>query len=253
MVGSVSALSLDYDTYKNDSSTPTNFNTNLETVFDFDQGTAGSVANKAGGPTGAYNYKPVIAYEKDGNGYGVITTTTNTAMYKENISWNDFTISVDVNTMSAGHLLTLKDSDGDFIYLTSSATTPLTLTYDGVTGSVKSYVNPTTADKTLNWTTITLVRESNVLTLYVDGLSQGSLTEVLSEGEEVASITGLQFANRFTGGNPSAPINATIDNVTLWSRALSAKEVRAFAVPEPTTATLSLLALAGLAARRRRK
>lgn len=35
--------------------------------------------------------------------------------------------------------------------------------------------------------------------------------------------------------------------------ALTASEVKALTVPEPATATLSLLALAGLAARRRRK
>lgn len=46
------------------------------------------------------------------------------------------------------------------------------------------------------------------------------------------------------------------DNIALWSRALSATEVKTLStlpVPEPATATLSLLALAGLAMRRRRK
>ena len=44
-----------------------------------------------------------------------------------------------------------------------------------------------------------------------------------------------------------------IDNLYVWNRALGTTEVKALVVPEPATATLSLLALCGLAARRRRK
>lgn len=62
---------------------------------------------------------------------------------------------------------------------------------------------------------------------------------------------GLQFGAAF-GGSRIFP-EAEISNVTLWNKTLTATEVKGLMIPEPTTATLSLPALAGLAARRRRK
>lgn len=246
LAGYAAAASLDYDIYKDDSSSP--YNQGLLTVFDFDQGTAGSAANKAGGDTGGYSDKPLITYEGD-NGYGTINSAA-TRMWKSDLSLGDFTISMDVNTMTAGHLLTMRANNTEFIHLTSSAESPLTLTYSGVTGSVESTIGATSGDKTLDWATITLVRSANILTLYVNGESQGSLTA------KATTFSGLQIGALFgegTQGGTSAPaINATIDNLTIWGKALSAAEVSSFVIPEPTTATLSLLALAGLAARRRR-
>ena len=58
------------------------------------------------------------------------------------------------------------------------------------------------------------------------------------------------------GGRNIGVGNATdfsFTNVQLYSGVLSATQISQLSVPEPTTATLSLLALAGLAARRRRK
>ena len=246
LTGMAAAESLDYHDYAN--VTPeSSYLTDLYTVWDFD-GTAGNNASKVGGSNGGYNDTPKIAYETGNttDGYGVVNETAG-RLYKSGMELRDFTISVDVNTMTVGHLLTLQDSSSKFIYLTSSDTTPLTLTYDGIEGSVESNVNPTSESATLDWTTITLTRSSDVLTLYVNGVSQGTLTG------GSASISALQLGNRYGGGDPVAPINATIDNLTVWNRALTSDEVKGLIIPEPTTATLSLLALTGLAARRRRK
>ena len=248
LAGIAAAESLDYHDYAT-LEPSSSYLTNLYTVWDFDQ-TAGTQATKTAG-TGGYSNTPKVAYEAGNteDGYGVINDTMG-RLWKNDIGLNDFTISMDVNTMTAGHLLTMRASNTEFIYLTSSADSPLTLTYSGVTGSVESTVRATSGDETLDWTTITLVRSANILTLYVNGESQGSLTA------KSTTFSGLQvgalFGNGQQGGTSAPAINATVDNMAIWKRALTSAEVAGLVIPEPTTATLSLLALAGLAARRRR-
>lgn len=71
------------------------------------------------------------------------------------------------------------------------------------------------------------------------------------------SASGITFTTGESVGQPSDAYG-TVDNVTTWDGEVSAENVQnpppaAPAVPEPATATLSLLALCGLAARRRRK
>ncbi len=96
--------------------------------------------------------------------------------------------------------------------------------------------------------TITLVQNgaNKTLTLFIDGEQVAQ-----SSNWTAASIVGMQFGSGFAGRD--ALNNATIDNLAIWNKALTSKEVKSLIIPEPTTATLSLLALAGLAARRRRK
>lgn len=97
--------------------------------------------------------------------------------------------------------------------------------------------------------TLTLVSDgaASLLTLYIDGTQVGQISEWESQ-----KVTGIQFGC-FAGGWNKID-SATLDNLNIWDRALTASEVQSLQVqaPEPTTATLSLLALAGLAARRRR-
>ena len=100
---------------------------------------------------------------------------------------------------------------------------------------------------------------SNTLTAYVDGVANSDIiTFTYAEGVTASTaLTGFQFGAAFGGSRASDSV--TLDDIAVWNRALSAAEVASLpltvapAVPEPTTATLSLLALAGLAARRRRK
>ena len=64
----------------------------------------------------------------------------------------------------------------------------------------------------------------------------------------------IELGRRWQGGATlSEGETVDFDNITFWNKALSDSEVSGLVIPEPTTATLSLLALAGLAARRRRK
>lgn len=71
------------------------------------------------------------------------------------------------------------------------------------------------------------------------------------------SVSGITFTTGEGVGQPSDAYG-TVDNVTTWDGEVSAENVQnpppaVPAVPEPATATLSLMALCGLAARRRRK
>ena len=226
----------------------------LYTVWDFDQ-TAGVGAAKVGGSVGGYTNTPIITYD-EGNttdGYGAFGATSGT-VHKGSLDWSNYTISFDINTVTAGCLLSVKDSAGKYMYLSQSETSPITLTYEGVNGSIETALSISNIQ---DWSTITIVRNSADLTLYVDGESQGTLT--ISDS---VTVSALQLGNKYGGATSEMPTSSgTIDNLTIWGKALSETEVKGlisrtstpYAVPEPATATLSLLALAGLAARRRRK
>ena len=99
--------------------------------------------------------------------------------------------------------------------------------------------------------TLTFVSDATAetFTAYVNGEAVGLWTNWTPDG----GVGGIQFGQLWGGGRSDAITDFKLDNVTMWNRALSATEVGSLIVPEPTTATLSLLALAGLAARRRRK
>ena len=88
---------------------------------------------------------------------------------------------------------------------------------------------------------------------YVDGVANSDIiTFTYADGVTASTaLTGFQFGAAFGGNRVSNSV--TLDNIAVWNRALSAAEVATLPLPEPTTATLSLLALAGLAACRRRR
>ena len=99
--------------------------------------------------------------------------------------------------------------------------------------------------------TVTLVSDmssAKTLTVYVNGNSVGSWDNWTAESDY--SLNGIQIGAAFGGGRTFP--EAEMSNITLWNKALSSTEVKGLIVPEPATATLSLLALASLAARRRR-
>ena len=108
----------------------------------------------------------------------------------------------------------------------------------------------------------TLADNYNVIGLY-GGAEWDSIRELITDGESLVSIT-LQGAEGFTivgtgDTNPDELVGA--GNVSFYGKYYgeeggtvdSAGSYNPNYIPEPATATLSLLALAGLAARRRRK
>ncbi len=96
---------------------------------------------------------------------------------------------------------------------------------------------------------VTIALQNNgkgTLTLLVDGVVAGY--SVITSAPEYGSnklIKNFTFGARNDGGNKA--------NLILHDAQFVSGLVTGIVVPEPTTATLSLLALAGLAARRRRK
>jgi len=96
---------------------------------------------------------------------------------------------------------------------------------------------------------VTLALQNNgkgTLTLYVDGVQAGYTT--ITSANEYSSaklIKEFKFGGKLAGSNNNA-------NIILHD-AQFVSGLTTQIIPEPTTATLSLLALAGLAARRRRK
>lgn len=113
-----------------------------------------------------------------------------------------------------------------------------------------------TALRSETWNNIVLTGDGETLTLYINGTSVSTAYTPTTD----ALISNFQLGS--TWGDGQRKVDADMDDLAIWNRVLSTEEIAALTsgstalsvvVPEPTTATLSLLALAGLAARRRRK
>ncbi len=114
--------------------------------------------------------------------------------------------------------------------------------------------------------TSAVINGVNTFTVYMNGaqVAQGSTSATTGTGNGDCETLMSSTLSRLTlggwsGNSDGGNIAFDIDHLALHDGALSATEALALyqdwtkAVPEPATATLSLLALAGLAARRRRK
>ena len=93
------------------------------------------------------------------------------------------------------------------------------------------------------------------LSLYQNGALIATATQpdnnTTGEALDVFTIGGRPYDN---AGYPKNSTDFSFTNVQLYEGVLSSEQIASLSVtPEPTTATLSLLALAGLCARRRRK
>lgn len=101
---------------------------------------------------------------------------------------------------------------------------------------------------------LTVAHTTNGTKVYVDGTLQATISGLQYTGGE-HTIKQLNFGNTSAG---NAGVNVTLEGLYIHNQALTDAQVGDFVqslavVPEPTTATLSLLALAGLAVRRRRR
>lgn len=182
-----------------------------------------------------------------------------------NVSSTDSTIASFAGSHNAigwddGKLLVRMSDSGSLTLINSHGTSTNSYSeyFDGSTfgdATVSAYscdLGLTAANSLSSITTYTLVSNAadKTFTIYKNGTQIDQWTNWDTD----TGLTGLQLGGRFGGGNKLSD-NETVDfdNVTIWDKALTTAEVSALIVPEPTTATLSLLALAGLAARRRRK
>jgi len=127
---------------------------------------------------------------------------------------------------------------------------------DGVNST--ALVKPDTPD----WTAVTLTTGEEhtallsvyegAVTLTIDGAVAAKATLTESDGETTYYGKDIPIDNMLIGGHVgdgNGPVASSAWNMDVTVSSLTMYKL----VPEPTTATLSLLALAGLAARRRRK
>lgn len=193
-------------------------------------------------------------------GYAIGHPYTSNAALK---AADGFTVSFDVKDITqVGTILSM--TNGNMGQPWRSISLTLTSSEDpaGTTATAKFHGAPETAVVSSvldfsDWTTLTLVGSANGSTLtldfYVDGNSLGS-----SVTEGATNITGGNVINNLQFGyygNANNHATASLDNILIYRRALNATEVKGLIannVPEPTTGTLSLLALAGLCIRRRK-
>ncbi len=228
-------------------------------------GNSGYVVNKLNGYDGGNSTAVLVA-----NGADYLGDANGAALYVGNEAF--VTISGAGLDLSKSFTLTFVAKASDAILpwynifgvRTSSSNERLQNTSNGLFPTVLGNDTDIRGEalSTSSYTRITLVYEAEKttngnFTLYQDGASIADWTTTLgSSGAVSLDVGGFYQSKSFDGW---------IDEVGVYDVALTAEEVlslngtasgtiaRADAIPEPTTATLSLLALAGLAARRRRK
>ena len=135
----------------------------------------------------------------------------------------------------AANVFTLNYNAGNGLTLSLDRVDSVTLT-DGDISSVNTIKN----SSTFAGTSGAYVLGAGTYTVdYLGGTNGSAAADLYLDGTKVASFTGGNHNMNGGGPNGTATLNVKVNS--------------AYVVPEPTTATLSLLALAGLAARRRRK
>ncbi len=198
------------------------------------------------------------------DGYATISAgsgmyTANNALKNAGLETEKFTVSFDIRSFGSGDVFSFgagsSNDDWKKIMLSSNPDddeTTLSLKFYGNSQSVDTGIAYGTRDE---WTTITLVGVTQEVLLYVDGELKGSLDMTPATNWCDGAADGFQFAGSFRNTGTRVDLNGSveIDNLLVYNKSLTAAEVKALVVPEPATATLSLLALAGLAMRRRRK
>lgn len=166
-------------------------------------------------------YTSTTAYKMENNSSLAITLQFDaTPDAITTIPWSGFTIIPQVSTSL--NMLQVKKFDAGSIILSDAL---------GGTNYTLSEGGETTAALTLNYT----VENGNLCYTYT---FNGETSEKMTAAEGIDTSLAWQPLLAWDWNNPTA---FTVTDVTFSM------------VPEPTTATLSLLALAGLAARRRRK
>ena len=220
--------------------------------------------NSAGTATGGFEAKG-FAIRLDGTAF---TTTSSDSNYTlpEQVILEEITLNLRVSSgWAKDGVLSLVITDtsfnviawsnelsagaGEFTWTFGSDTTPVTL------NTSKDYL--ILADSSTSFTPgAQLIKNNKIINFSSTGVMDYTDGKVDYDGSTAGSYSGLQFItvadpgdnNPYTSYNyvstaNNNPFDQFVPNISIVTKS----------IPEPTTATLSLLALAGLAARRRRK
>ncbi len=221
----------------------------INSYFNFDTGNSASISS-----TGTTWSEKCIWNE---DGYATSTKEGSHNMYTTSLGLSavdGFTVSFDINSFTSGTILSIC-SNGAANAGNNWRAIRLSTDNDGSLNlhwCEQSFDSGITSDM-LDWTTLTIVCKTdtaNVVSLYVDGVFNNSIT--LTTNPANFKSEGVTKAQMGYFGNSNYSATSTIDNVLFYKEALSASEVAALVVPEPATASLSLLGLAALMIRRRR-
>lgn len=146
----------------------------------------------------------------------------------------------------------------DSLNLTSAGTTLFVADGLDVEEVVLGDLNNTiVVDRLLNETVVfraeaDVLEEGSYTLLSLGGISGVSLFSLLSEGDDLSSVTMAIGNQTFVQGEEAKIVLGSSGKSLQLVLSADGKSLQAIVTPEPATATLSLLALAGLMARRRR-
>lgn len=181
----------------------------------------------------------------------LVSTTVSGANAGDKLAQIDFSFEFKPQVSDAFNLISVMSTGGSAYSVGASAK------FDGRTTSLTVNLATGVESKgTLSYAFAGTATKNFSLTL-TQGTDAGSVVVMLSDGTNAISFTS-ENADLFTGnfsnivvGGANAANKGSVTVTSIKARKAQ-NDDNNDAVPEPTTATLSLLALAGLAARRRR-
>jgi sialidase-1 len=109
-------------------------------------------------------------------------------------------------------------------------------------GSNFNVISPATWIADTEWRHLAITRDATLFSFYLDGALMGTD----SNGSSIPDPSTSFQMGTAESGHPERLLRGALDEVRLYDRALSASEI-ALLVPEPSTALLLALGLAGLA------
>ena len=124
--------------------------------------------------------------------------------------------------------------------------------YSDITGKDLPSHDSLTNGKLPDTVSLFVTGKSGAITLYEVDTSFNLVEIAKTTNVTTGTAQSIVFSQWTNASNKQNGNRATID-IVAYNGVLTTTQMTALAVPEPTTATLSLLALAGLAARRRRR
>ena len=217
-----------------------------------------------------HTYNPTVNLGSSAINENDVTTNTNTSVQIDGATGvklaDEFSCVVQLtlpDVTIAGNfqsnwpiIFSLGESNGECAKVTiyRGLSNHLKVDRDGYTFSNETE-SQTSATEGTHTLILTMTGESGqvgTMRMYWDGVLAEQLTVDAAHRDASSVIDDLSLGGRLNGTQHR--MAASFDSIQMYSGVLSSGQIESLSlIPEPTTATLSLLALAGLAARRRRK